>query len=131
MRRLDLVGGGALRQIEDLICLLARHRVAGAAGAGALIRPPGSAAAPPVRRDAVEIGFEQLGRRLVLGAAFAPQRRELVWRELIEPPALMRAASDGAAPRAAVVIERHAQHVGLDLRDATGAGAAEGAEMLP
>src|SRR5258708_4227736 len=85
-----------------------------AGGAGALRR------APPVRQQAVEIGLEQIGRRLVLHPALAPQRQQLGLRQLVQPAALERPAPDQAGHRAAVMVEAHADVVGLHLGRAAG-----------
>src|ERR1700688_2295643 len=56
-------------------------RARGGGGGGPRLAAAGRAGAlrlgPPFRHQAVEIGLEQIGRRLVLDAALPPQRQEI------------------------------------------------------
>ncbi len=117
VRFLDLAGAGAGLETQYGQGLVRCHRGAGRRPA----RPVGAGATSrrlaPVRHEAIEVAFDQANRGRIFRAHLAPERDERVVVELLQAPALEAALAHGTGHRAGLMIEAHAEIVGLDLGD--------------
>src|SRR5438552_4399613 len=126
MRLLDLGRAGAGLETEDGESLLRRHRAR--AGPSGAIGPGGSLGGlAPIRHETIEVALDQTDRGRILRAQLAPKRDHRAVVELLQAPTLETAFAHSAGHGARIVIEAHAEVVGLDLRDLAPRSAAGGA----